>query len=122
MRFVADENFPGAALQALREAGRDVMSVAEAYPGISDADVATLCSETGSILLTFDKDFGELVFRRGLAAGSVVVLVRVTPESPEDAAAIVLAAVTTVRDIEGKFCVITRDRIRVRAMRGRTLT
>lgn len=95
----------------------EVMWVAEDCPGVSDEDVAARCSESGSILLTFDKDFGELVFRRGLASGSGVVLFRVTPESPEDAAAIVLAAVTTVRDIEGKFCVIRRDRVRVRPMR-----
>ena len=61
MRFVADENFPRPALEALRDAGWEVFSVAEECPGISDEEVAALCSETQRILLTFDKDFGELI-------------------------------------------------------------
>jgi predicted nuclease of predicted toxin-antitoxin system len=70
MTFVADENFPQPALDALRKAGCEVFSVAEEYPGISDEEVAALCSESQRVLLTYDKDFGDLVFRRGLSAGS----------------------------------------------------
>ena len=73
MTFVADENFPRPALEALRNAGWEVFSVAEECSGISDEEVAALCSESQRVLLTFDKDFGELVFRRGLSAGSGVV-------------------------------------------------
>jgi len=83
MTFAADENFPRPALAALRNAGWEVFSVAEECPGISDEQVAALCSESQRVLLTFDKDFGELVFRRGLSAGSGVVLFRFIPESPE---------------------------------------
>ena len=85
-------------------------------PGISDEEVAALCSETQRVLLTFDKDFGELVFRRGLSAGSGVVLFRLIPESPEEAADVALALVKSQPDLSGTFGVITRDRIRVRPM------
>jgi hypothetical protein len=71
-----------AALEALRKAGWDVFSIAEEYPGVSDEVVAALCAEEQRILLTFDKDFGEPIFRRGLPAGSGVVLFRITPEIP----------------------------------------
>ena len=70
MIFVADENFPRPALDAQRNAGWQVFSVAGECPGISDEEVAALCSESQRVLLTFDKDFGEIVFRRGLSAGS----------------------------------------------------
>jgi hypothetical protein len=80
MRFVADENFPRPALEALRNAGWEIFSVAEECPGIADEEVAGLYSEGQRILLTFDKDFGELIFRRGLSAGSGVVLFRLIPE------------------------------------------
>lgn len=85
MKFVADENFPRPALEALRNAGWEVFSVAEERPRISDEEVAALCSASQRVLLTFDKDFGELVFHRGLSAGSGVVLFRLIPESPEEA-------------------------------------
>ena len=116
MRFLADENFPRPALEALRKAGWEVFSIAEERPGISDEEVAALCAEQQGILLTFDKDFGELVFRRGLSAGSGVVLFRITPESPEEAADLALALVEAQPDLRGSFCVVTRDRIRVRPM------
>ena len=117
MRFVADENFPRPALEALRNAGWEVFSVAEERPGISDEEVAALCSENQRVLLTFDKDFGELLFRRGLSVGSGVVLFRLIPESPEEAAEVALAVVKSQPHLDGTFCVITRDRIRVRPMR-----
>lgn len=86
MTFMADENFPRPALTALRNAGWEVFSVAEECPGISDEDVAAVCSQSERVLLTFDKDFGELVFHRRLPAGSGVVLFRFTPESADEVA------------------------------------
>lgn len=116
MNFLADENFPRPALDALRMAGWDVMSIAEGCPGVPDEDVAALCASQQRILLTFDKDFGELVFRRGLPAGSGVVLFRLTPDSPEDAAQVALDLVKSQPDLSGSFCVVTKDRIRVRPL------
>lgn len=50
------------------------------------------------ILPTFDKDFGELVFLRGPPAGSGVVLFRITPDSPVQAAEVALALVADMQD------------------------
>jgi hypothetical protein len=78
---------------------------------------SALCARSSSrILLTFDKDFGELIFHRGLPAGSGVVLFRITPDSPEEAADVALALVESQPDLRGFFCVVTRDRIRVRPL------
>ncbi|MGD0870705.1 MAG: DUF5615 family PIN-like protein [Bryobacteraceae bacterium] len=54
MRFLADENFPRPALEALLKAGWDVVSIAEECPGVPDEDVAALCAAQERILLTFD--------------------------------------------------------------------
>jgi predicted nuclease of predicted toxin-antitoxin system len=115
MRFLADENFPRQALERLRNAGYDVLSIAEQSPGLPDEEVATLCAAQRRVLLTFDKDFGELVFRRGLEAGGVV-LFRIRPTSPDDAADVALALLRTQPDLERSFCVVTRDRVRVRPL------
>ena len=114
MKFLADENFPRPALVALRKAGWDVFAIAEECPGAPDEDVAVLCEDQRRILLTFDKDFGELIFHRGLPAGSGVVLFRIPPDSPEEAADVALALVQSQPDLAGFFCVVTRDRIRIR--------
>jgi predicted nuclease of predicted toxin-antitoxin system len=93
MKFLADENFPGPALEALRRAGWDISSIAVSSPGITDDEVVALCADQRRVLLTFDKDFGELVFRRGLSAATGVVLFRVIPKSPDESAAVALALV-----------------------------
>lgn len=116
MKFLADENFPRPALEALRKAGWDMFSIAESRPGISDDEFIALCTDQQRVLLTFDKDFGELVFRRGLSAASGVVLFRIIPESPAEAVGVALALVESQPDLAGTFCVVTRDRIRVRRM------
>jgi predicted nuclease of predicted toxin-antitoxin system len=116
MSVLADENFPRPGSGGAAKGRWDVFSIAEECPGISDEEVAALCADQQRILLTFDKDFGELIFRRGLPAGSGVVLFRITPNSPEEAAHVVLALVESQPDLGGSFCVVTRDRIRVRPL------
>jgi predicted nuclease of predicted toxin-antitoxin system len=64
MKFVADENIDRQIVDRLRQDGHIVMSVAEMDPGISDDVVLDLANQEGSLLLTADKDFGELVFRQ----------------------------------------------------------
>ena len=60
MRFLANENFPGAAIKALVAGGHDVASVRSIAPGSADRDVLALAVREQRVLLTFDKDFGEL--------------------------------------------------------------
>ena len=65
---MADENFPRPALEVLRKAGFDVAWISEGQSGATDEQVLARSAAEGRTLLTFDKDFGELAFRRGLPA------------------------------------------------------
>jgi predicted nuclease of predicted toxin-antitoxin system len=67
LRFLANENFPGDAVKALTRIGHDVAWILKAAPGSSDEEVLKRAMEEERILITFDKDFGELAFKRGLA-------------------------------------------------------
>jgi predicted nuclease of predicted toxin-antitoxin system len=60
MRFLADENIPGDAVAELEAAGHDIISIRIAAPGSKDEDVLALAVRETRIILTFDKDFGEL--------------------------------------------------------------
>lgn len=74
MRWLADECVAAGLVAALRAAGQNVTYVAELHPGISDSDILDLALREQRLLLTEDKDFGEMVFRRGnLAPGLVFV-------------------------------------------------
>jgi predicted AAA+ superfamily ATPase len=64
-KFLANENVPGTAVEAARRAGVDITWVRDVSPGISDEAVLTLAQAEGRVLLTFDKDFGEMAFEQG---------------------------------------------------------
>ena len=74
MRLLANENFPGRAVEALRSRGHDVTWVRTAFPGASDQQVVAHAVAESRLLLTFDKDFGELTFRLGVPASRGEVL------------------------------------------------
>ncbi|WP_310488631.1 DUF5615 family PIN-like protein [Chamaesiphon sp. VAR_69_metabat_338] len=74
MKFLADENMDVAIVERLRQDGHQVWYVAEMEPGIPDDEVLALANREGAILITADKDFGELVFRlRYLATGIILI-------------------------------------------------
>ena len=113
MRLLANENFPKEAVEALQQHGHDVVWVRTHCPGISDREVLSLAQSENRILLTFDKDFGELAFRAGFPATSGVILFRILPRSPGSVARVAVAALNGRLDWEGHFSVVTEDRIRM---------
>jgi predicted nuclease of predicted toxin-antitoxin system len=82
-RLLADENFPHPCLDLLRAAGCDVTAIASRTPPIPDTEVVDLARREGRSLLTYDRDFGELIFRFGYPSPPGVIFVRLPPEPPE---------------------------------------
>ena len=74
MRFLADESCDFAIVRALRAAGHDVLAVAERAPSADDPDIIHLARGEERILLTEDKDFGQLVFAHGHHAHGILFL------------------------------------------------
>jgi predicted nuclease of predicted toxin-antitoxin system len=113
MRVLADENFPGDAVAALRERGHDVLWVRTEAPGVSDREILARAQAESRIVVTFDKDFGELAFRRGLLATSGIILFRLAAPSSASVARLAVAALEARADWAGHFSVIEDDRIRM---------
>ena len=63
--FLANENLPKPSVELLRSNGFVVRSIQEEVPGISDAEVVQIALQENLIILTFDRDYGELIFRYG---------------------------------------------------------
>ena len=74
LRFLADESCDFAAVRALRAERFDVLSVAEIMSGAQDERVIELALRESRILLTEDKDFGQLVFAAGRESVGVVLI------------------------------------------------
>lgn len=113
MRLLADENFPGAAVEGLRRRGHDVAWVRTEMPGLGDEGVLLRAAAEGRILLTFDKDFGELAFKKGLPAPCGIVLFRISPASPSLIARLAIEVLEARADWSGHFAVVEEDRVRM---------
>ena len=63
MTFLADESVDKQIVDRLRAAGHHIEFIAETTPGIPDSQVLERSNEATAVLLTADKDFGEMIFR-----------------------------------------------------------
>ncbi|RKU29283.1 hypothetical protein C6495_14400 [Candidatus Poribacteria bacterium] len=81
MRFLADENIPAQIVKAISSSGHDVLWIQEIDPAIDDRRVLSHATDGQRTLITFDKDFGELVFLHGEKAPFGIILFRFPPET-----------------------------------------
>ena len=112
MRFLADENLAQDAVQALLDLGHDVAWMRTDAPGASDEHVLLRAAAESRVLLTADKDFGDLAFHRGLPAASGVILLRVRGSAATRTATLA-AAIRARDDWASQFAVVENDRIRM---------
>jgi predicted nuclease of predicted toxin-antitoxin system len=115
-RGLADECVAAGLVALLRADGHDVVYVAETAAGLSDADVITLASREARVLLTEDKDFDDLVFRRERAVPGVV-LMRLAPENLAQKAVRLAAVIERYGEgLFGRYVVIEEGRFRSRRL------
>lgn len=86
MKFLANENIPLASVFYLRKKGFDVYSISETIPGITDIEVLKIAKSENRIILTFDSDYGELIFLHKVNIPSGIVYFRFIPQHPNDPA------------------------------------
>lgn len=115
LRFMVDESTGAAVVAHLREFGYDVLSVAEEMPRASDTDILERAAREGRIVLTNDKDFGELAFRSGQTHRGIV-LFRLRDERAEHRVHMLRLVLDQHLDrLENHFVVVTDNGIRIRA-------
>jgi len=114
LRFLVDENLGARLASHLQALGHDAVSVSERARGASDEQVLALAVKEQRILVTEDKDFGALVFRRGMAH-SGLLLVRLRRSLPAQVRAAVEQAIMAAGDrLQGRFAVVREGALRLR--------
>ena len=89
-KLLANENFPLPAVRLLRAGGVDIETVLDVMPAASDEEVLAYARCERRWIVTFDRDYGDLVFRKGMPPPAVVYL-RQEAYSPEKPAELVQA-------------------------------
>jgi len=116
LRLLLNENFPAPSAKILRETGYDVVAIAESYVGIDDVDVLALAVREQRCLITFDRDYGELLFARRYPAPPAVILLRIVSYRPEEPAQWVMRLIGEEKDCLGRFTVLDDSGIRSRPL------
>jgi predicted nuclease of predicted toxin-antitoxin system len=116
MRLLANENVPGAAVAALETTGNDVAWIRTAAPGSSDSEVLAWAAREERILLTFDKDFGELAKISRLPAKCGIILLRIPMPRADDVGQQIAGLIMARDDWGGHFSVVEPGRVRMRPL------
>jgi predicted nuclease of predicted toxin-antitoxin system len=113
MKFLANENIPFASIIFLRRNGIDIQSVKEINRGITDLQVMQISAEENRVILTFDKDYGEIIHRNKEKFTVGIVLFRFIPCNSDETGKMFLKIIQEPTiELEKKFTVIERDRLR----------
>ncbi len=116
MKFLADECCDAGIVASLRAAGHDVSYVPEQQAGISDDEVLQTAFREGRILLTEDKDFGELVYRLKKPAYGMI-LIRIDVRDRHQKWPRVEALIAKHQDrLPGHFVVVDLNKYRFRPL------
>ncbi len=118
MRWLIDECVDAALAARLREAGHDVVYMSDIAPRATDVEVLKRADDEGRLLLTEDKDFGDLVFRQARTIPGIVLL-RIDPVLRSRKGARLLAAIERFGDsLFGRYTVVEESRFRSRSLRS----
>lgn len=112
--IVADESVDHNIVIILRDAGFTVYSITETTPSISDAAVLKIAVKNKSLLLTEDKDFGELVYRFNMKHCGILLIRLVEFNSVEKASLVLMAMEKHFHKLVNVFSVLDKKRIRTR--------
>jgi predicted nuclease of predicted toxin-antitoxin system len=114
VKLVADESIEGPTVAQLRTDGQEIIYVAELEPGITDIQVLAIARQSQAMLLTADKDFGELVFRLREPHFGVLLLRLMEGDLIENATLTSRVFKEHGHELIGRFSVLTRRGLRIR--------
>ncbi|WP_421762877.1 DUF5615 family PIN-like protein [Ekhidna sp.] len=89
MKFLANENIPIASVNYLKSKRFDITSMGVDDSGTSDEHVMKLAMEQDRTIITYDSDYGELIFKHGFKPNAGVIFIRQQPTEPLETAKVI---------------------------------
>ncbi len=117
--LLANENFPIPSVTVLREAGYDVLAAAENHQKKTDEEILSIAVAESRWIVTFDRDYGNLIFAKNLPAPPALLFLRLRSYRPEDPGHLVVDLLRDASNLNGQFVVIQEDSLRKRPLPGR---
>lgn len=115
MKLLANENFPFKSVYYLRDKGYDVLFIGIDNPGIMDAEIMNIAIKEERTILTFDRDYGELIFRYNYKPPKGVIYLRLDEYEPQKPGMIIEEIIKNNEiDLTQALTVIDKNGIRQR--------
>lgn len=114
--IIVDENVDQRIIDRLVEQEFDVFSIREHKSGISDREVIEITESKKGVLVTEDKDFGELVFSHNLKGCSVILLRYNKSDIEKVTRSVVMIMKRQLHDPGHYFYTISKGKVRSRKM------
>jgi predicted nuclease of predicted toxin-antitoxin system len=111
-RLLADEHIPNSTISALREAGHDVVAASQEYRASPDRTLLAIGEREQRLLITFDRDFGVLLFAERVPQTTGVLFLRLMSQSHRSVTPALMPIVESSLEFLGYFTVIREDRVR----------
>lgn len=114
MKLLANENFPYPSIFYLRDKGFDIVSIGMENPSIKDSEIMSIAINESRTILTFDRDYGELIFRYNYKPEMGVIYLRLDNYTPIDPGVIIESILNSDLDLRRALTVIDQHGIRQR--------
>ncbi len=115
MKLLANENFPYKSIYYLKEKGYDVLSIGMDNPSITDSEVMTIAINEERIIMTFDRDYGELIFHHNYKPEKGVIYLRLDEYQPQEPGVIIEEIINNKEiDLTRALTVVDKNGIRQR--------
>lgn len=113
MKLLANENLPYKNIYYLKEKGYDVLSIGMDNPSVMDSEVMAIAIKEGRTIVTFDRDYGELIFRHNYKPENGVIYLRLDKYQPEEPGIIIERIIANIEiDFTRALTVVDKNGIR----------
>ena len=118
MKLLANENIPLKSVEFLKKNGLDVLYIGNDYTGITDLEVIQLAIDQKRTIITFDRDYGELIFKHGLKPAEGVIYIRISEYEPDYPGKLIFKLITSQKfEFSNRLSVVDPDSVRQRLYR-----
>lgn len=114
IKIVIDESVDYAVVDRLKKNDFDVYAIIDEQPSISDKEVLSIAINKNALLITEDKDFGELVFRFKLLHKGILLIRMLNAKSIEKSEAVLKVLLDYYDQMLNNFSVLDNDKLRIR--------
>ncbi len=117
LKFLVDVGVGKKVEDFLYKSGYDILSVRKLNPRMNDSEIIGIAAKDNRIVITMDKDFGELVYNSGLIHKGILLLRTENCSGDKKAKILSEILINYSSELEENFCVFSKDRLRIRRKR-----